>query len=72
MPLIEITLDGRSREIEVEPSEPVRAQRDVGIAADCFENFEAWHENGQCFTGTDYAKIGKDDQRRILELLNGA
>ena len=72
MPLIEITFDGKSREIEVEPSELVRAQRDVGIAADHFENVEAWHENGQRFTGADYAKISKDDERRIFELINGA
>ena len=50
---------------------PVRAQPDVGIPADCFESFDAWHADGRRFTCADYAKIGKASERRIFELLNG-
>lgn len=71
MPNIGIAFEGRPIQIEVEGSEYIRAQRDVGIINSHFESFDAWFENGRSFNGGDYAKISAKDNERILELLNG-
>ena len=71
MPTTEITIDGETREVEVDGCDWRSAEPDVGIMAGYYEGYVVWHwsENRQ-MTMDEHDKISGDEDERLRELVN--
>ena len=71
MPTTEITIDGETREVEVEGDTWQSAEPDVGIMNGYWEEFTVWHwSEARKFTQDEYDKISEADEERIREFVN--
>lgn len=70
MPSLEVTIDGVTREVEVEAVTWQAPDPSTGVARGSCEDWQAWHENGRPFSRDDYLKLSRADEERIEELLD--